>query len=407
MKLLVCSLAVGIVAAILLAGCGGDEREEGAAPTERDDGAATQTVEESAEPIIIGISRSESGFASASDLPPSYGAEVARDEFNDKGGILGRKIEFTYCDAKTDPARSGNCAVSLISRGAQFLIESCDYDIGGPAARIAEDKGIVNFSLCASSEKWNTIGPHSYSMTYTSQVEGITGAQWAHRELQCESAYILTDTLIDYSKVIGDFYERAFEGTIVGVDTFKNSDASFSSQVTRLRATSPEPECIFLSTFPPGGVTMLRQLRSAGIDQPVISVVAMDGNYWISAIPKLSDFYYTSYSSMFGDDPRPRVNALLREIEDRTGEVLHGGIAITGYSVMEALKIAITRAHSTDSEKVVAELQKFRDEPLFIGPTTFTKEDRMSMSTGRPMQIIKVQDGEFSYLTTFEPTKVG
>jgi branched-chain amino acid transport system substrate-binding protein len=357
-------------------------------------------------PLVIGVATAKSGFMAGFDVPAVAAAEIARDEFNRTGGIRGQKVQFKYCDVKTDPGQSANCATQLISQGAKFLIVSCDYDIGGPASRVAEKKGVISFSLCAGSPKWDSIGPHSYSMTFGSPTEAYVVAQWAYQgKLKCRTAYLLTDLIVDYTKAVGDYIKKSYKGKLVGQDTFKNGDASFAAQVSRLQSANPKPQCIFLSTFPPGGVTMLRQLRAAGLDQPIIAPDGMDGNYWIKAVPNLSDFYYAGFVSIFGDDPNAKVNNLVNGIEKRTGaKVLSGSTAVSGYSVMEAYKLAITRAKSTDTEKVNAQIQKFRNEKLIVGPTTFTKTARQSQ--GRPMRIIQVQDGKFSYLAVFKPTGV-
>ena len=68
---------------------------------------------------------------------------------------------------------------------------------------------------------------------------------------------------------------------------------------------------------------------------------------------------------------------------------------------MEALKTAIEGAGSLDTDKIVSELQSFKDEPLLQGPTTFMADDRQSF--GRPMRIIQVQNGKFSFLEMCEP----
>jgi branched-chain amino acid transport system substrate-binding protein len=357
-------------------------------------------------PLIIGVDTAKSGFQAGFDEPGVAAAQIAAAKFNKTGGILNHQIVFKYCDSKTDPALTANCAVKLLAEGAHFLIESCDYDIGGPGARIAEKQGIVNFSLCAGSPKWNSIGPHSYSMTFGSPTEAYVDGQWAYSgKLHCQTGYLLEDDTIDYSKAVGGYIKTSFKGKIVGEDIFKNSDTSFTSEISHIQATNPAPQCIFLDSFPPGGVTLLRQLRAAGINQPVISPDGMDGSYWLSAIPNLSNFYYAGFVSIYGDDPNPKVNALVKQMEQVThSKVLSGSTGVCGYSIIEALRIAAQRAGSIDNAAVNAQLQKFNKEPLLVGPTTFTTTDRQSL--GRPMRVIEVQNGKDKFLTIFQPTGV-
>jgi branched-chain amino acid transport system substrate-binding protein len=357
-------------------------------------------------PLVIGIDTAKSGFQAGFDVPAVVAAQIAADEMNRSGGILGQKIKFISCDNKTDPAQTANCAVKLLSQGAHFLIESCDYDIGGPAARIAEKKGVVNFSLCAGSPKWNSIGPHSYSMTFGSYTEAAVGAQWARTgKLHCKTGYILTDTVIDYSKVVGARYAQYFTalgGKIVGQDTFKNGDSSFAAQVSRVQSTSPRPDCVFIATFPPGGATLLRELRAGGITQPVISDAGMDGDYWLSAVPRLSNFYISAFSDVFGDDPNPAINKLVRNIKAR-GQKTITGTAVSGYAIMQTLKIVSQQAHSIESAAITPKLQHF-NQNLIIGRTIFTPTVRQSL--GRPMRVMQVQNGKFSFVTLFKPKGV-
>jgi branched-chain amino acid transport system substrate-binding protein len=386
----------------IIPGCGGsDDKSSGSS----DAGTDTSASGGDKGPITIGVATAKSGFQQVFDAPAVVAAEIAKEELTAAGGFGGREVKFVSCDVKSDPAQSANCAVKLISQNADFMIVSCDYDVGGPAARVAESKGLISFSLCAGSPKWQTVGPHSYTMTMGSPTEGATVAQWASEgKLGCKSAYLLTDTSIEYTKAVGDYIKKQFPGDIVGENTFKNDETSFETQVSQLQTADPAPECIFLSSYPPGGATLIRQIRAAGIDQPIVAPDGMDGDYWIKAVPDLSDFYYTGFASIYGDDPSDKVNTLLSEVEKRMNEPLAGSTVVSGYAVMEAFDKAITAAKSTDTEKVNEQLLTFKDEDLMVGPTTFTPEDHMSL--GRPMQIIQVEKGKFSFLETFQPKNV-
>jgi branched-chain amino acid transport system substrate-binding protein len=386
-----------LVGAALLVACGGDDDDNTAAGG----GDTAASTSGSNGDLVIGLATAHSGFQAPIDAPAEAAAKLAAADFNKKGGILGRQIKFIQADTKSDPAQAANAGVEMLDKGADVLVVTCDYDMGGPPARVANKKNVLAISLCASSPKWNEIGPLSYSMTYGSPTEGAVAAEWAAEgRIGCKNGFLLTDTLIDYTKQIGEAIKRHFPGKLVGDQTFKNTDTSFSSQINAVR--SANPDCIFLPTIAPGGVTLLRQMRAAGIDAPVISDEALNGEFWIDAIPNLSDFYLTGYASHYGDDPEPEVNDIADRLSQQSGKPLSGGTFVSGYSVMQALKTAMEGADSADTDKVVAQLQSFDGEPLLQGPTTFTKEDRQSF--GRPMRIIQVQNGKFSYLETFKPT---
>jgi branched-chain amino acid transport system substrate-binding protein len=405
MKRLVSIWLVALFAALALtvAACGDDDDDGGSGSsdtTASDDGG-------SKEPITIGFAVAQSGFLDAFDGPAIVAAEIARDDINKAGGVDGRQLKFVYADTKSKIEEGANAALKVIDDGADFVVVTCDYDFGAPAATQAEQKGMVSFSLCAGSPKFGVegVGPHAYTMGTGTPTEGAVGAQWALKEKGLKNVYMLTDTTLDYSKQYANYFKRHFEdggGKIAGEDTFKGEDPSIASQVGRLR--SSDADAVVLAGVMPGAASAVRQIRAAGIDLPIIGDAAADGDYWLEAVPDLSNMYFDAYSSIFGDDPNEDINRLVKVYEDKTGEKLAGGSFATGYSVIEALKAAVEEAGSTDGDDVKAALDSFTDQELLVGPTTYTPE--VHMPNGRPMRMMQIQDGKVSFLQMFEPENV-
>lgn len=404
MKRLMSIWLVALLAALAMTitACGDDD-DSG------DSGSSGDTASETKEkgPITIGFAVAQSGFLDAFDGPAIVAAEIARDEINKAGGIDGRQIKFVYADTKSKIEEGANAALKVIDDGAEFVVVTCDFDFGAPAATTAEQKGLVSFSLCAGSPKFGVegVGPHAYTMGTGTPTEGAVGGQWALKEKGIKSAYILTDTTLDYNKQYANYFKRHFTdggGEIAGEDTFKGEDPSIASQVGRIR--SANPEAIVLAAVMPGAASAVRQIRAAGLDQPIIGAASVDGDYWLEAVPDLSNMYFDAYSSIFGDDPNEDINRLVKVHEDKTGQRLAGGSFATGYSVIEALKVAIEKAGSTDSEKVKEALDSFSDQELLVGPTTYTPE--VHMPNGRPMRVMQIQNGKVSFLQMFEPENV-
>ena len=94
--------------------------------------------EPSGEPILIGGALSLTGIQAPLDEPGLRGAELAVEELNRTGGVLGRPVEFINLDGKSDPVTVGNVTVELIDRGAVAIVAPCDFDFGGPASREAQ-----------------------------------------------------------------------------------------------------------------------------------------------------------------------------------------------------------------------------------------------------------------------------
>ena len=67
-------------------------------------------------PLVIGLTMDASGQYAASGGEERLGAMMAIKEFNDKGGVLGRRIEALHMDTETTPATGSRVAERMITR---------------------------------------------------------------------------------------------------------------------------------------------------------------------------------------------------------------------------------------------------------------------------------------------------
>ncbi|MBL8906255.1 MAG: ABC transporter substrate-binding protein [Rhizobiales bacterium] len=330
--------------------------------------------------IVVGFATAESGFMQAYDKPAQDAALIRIDEINKAGGLLGKQIEVVTADTKTDRAEGAKAGLEVIDRGADLVIVSCDYDFGSPAALAAEGAGKVSFFLCAESIKAGIqgVGPHSFSASVLAAVQGATMAEWAYTKRNARNFYRLLDTWTEYNKGICDGFDwmlpRLDGAKLVGEDTFKNEDASIAAQITRIKSLPQEPDAIMLCTMMPGAVSAVKQIRAAGIKAPILNGSGMDGSFWLSAVPDLSDFLGPVQGSIFGDDPNPAVNDFNKKYKETTGSDPSSQYVYPGYVLIDVWAKAVERAKSTDADAVVAELEKMKDEPTLFGPRTFTNE---------------------------------
>jgi branched-chain amino acid transport system substrate-binding protein len=356
--------------------------------------------------IIIGAAIGKTGIFEPFDVPPLNAAKLAIADINAKGGINGRKLKLIEADTRSDPNQGPNAANEVLEKGAEFLLVSCDYDFGAPAARVAQAKGVVVFSLCAGSPKFGVqgIGNMAYTMGAPAPPEAYILAEFAYNDQKYKSAYLLLDDVIDFDvQACKNFKKRFTElgGTIVGEDKFKNGDPSISSQITRFKKVADKADMLMLCSLNPGGGTAVRQIRAAGLKTPIVTTDGMDGDYWLKAVPNLSDFYYAALVSIFGDDPDAKVNEFMDRYEKEFGGRPKLALVITGYSIIEALTKAVEQAGGTKGADVAAKLDAFKDEPLLIGPTSFSKD--VHIATSRPMAIIEVADGKPKFLKDLAP----
>jgi branched-chain amino acid transport system substrate-binding protein len=103
-------------------------------------------------PLVIGLTMDASGQYGASGGMERLGAMMAIKEFNDKGGVLGRRIEALHMDTETTPATGSRVAERMITRNeAAFLIGGVHSGVANAISQVAQKYGCVYFNTNSSS----------------------------------------------------------------------------------------------------------------------------------------------------------------------------------------------------------------------------------------------------------------
>ncbi|MDP1716275.1 MAG: ABC transporter substrate-binding protein [Anaerolineales bacterium] len=213
-------------------------------------GAAQPEVEKS---ILIGGALSLTGIQAPLDEPGLRGAELAIEELNNTGGILGRPVKFINLDGKSDPVTVGNVAVQLIEQGAVAIVAPCDFDFGGPASREAQAKELVGISTCASSPLYGSeaLGDKQFTLSMWNTTMGAAAAEYAYKEKGWRSVYVVTDSFIDYTTSLSEYFIVSFKdlgGEVIFEDTYTQGDQDFSAQLARIQALEKMPDFLYISS---------------------------------------------------------------------------------------------------------------------------------------------------------------
>ena len=103
-------------------------------------------------PLVIGLTMDASGQYAASGGEEKLGAMMAIKEFNDKGGVLGRRIEALHIDTETTPATGSRVAERLITRNeAAFLVGAMHSGVANAISQVAQKYGTVFLNTNSSS----------------------------------------------------------------------------------------------------------------------------------------------------------------------------------------------------------------------------------------------------------------
>jgi len=210
-------------------------------------------------------------------------------------------------------------------------------------------------------------------------------------------AALATDTVIVYFRNVVQAFEarwRQLGGKIVAEETYQSlggNPASWQNIATRLNRE--EADVIVTSTAAAFGaqVPILNGLRTLGNTTPMLNSWAGDGNYWYTPNPKVTNYYYVTFASAFGDDPDKAVNALAKR---NKGAIAKGGSTggfITGPAAIDGLMTALKRTGgSTNGAQLAAQMEKFKNVTTLSGKVSFSKS--LHTVFGRQYRVIRVQN---------------
>jgi branched-chain amino acid transport system substrate-binding protein len=352
---------------------------------------------QAADDIVIGFAVAQSGPVAAYDDNGTKTAQIFIDDINAKGGVLGKKLRAVFADTKSDRAEGAKAGQEVIYQGADLVVGTCDYDFGAPALLQAQKAGKISVFLCAEDAKAGIagVGPYAFTAGVAAQLEGASLAEWGYDKQGYRNAYVLLDDSVEYTKSVCAGFDWLFPkkgGKIVDRDTFKNGDASIASQVTRLRTAiaAGKVDAIVFCSYLPGGSSAIRQIRAAGIDLPILASSTFDGTYWLDAVPDLTNFYVPVQASVYGDDPRPEVTALIERYRQKFKDGPVTEFAFPIYSFLQLWAQAVEKAGTVDAAKVVAVLNSFHDEPSILGPRSFSPQ--LHIQDRSPFLIVSISN---------------
>jgi branched-chain amino acid transport system substrate-binding protein len=358
--------------------------------------AAARTSSKSASPIVIGWAFDSKGAMAPFDGPALAAAKLRVAYWNAKGGVDGRQLQIRTCDTQGNkPPVAKACALKLLSGGANVIFTTCDVDFAAPVVQETINRGVLAIAPCIGTDqmgpkRFGAKGKLAFSFGNVAQDEGSAMAQYAWGR-GWHTAALATDSVIVYFKNVVQAFKVRFQqlgGKIVDQESYQ--DPTFGGnnvQNVVSRFNNVKADVYVTSTAGAYGALapLVTGLRTLGNNTPILNSWAGDGTYWLPKSPKVTNYYFVTYASSFGNDPNPAINKLAKQVRAATGGFVAGPAAIDG------LVTAVRRTHgSTNGSTLASVLQQFKKVPTLSGLITFSAQ--LHTVFGRQYRVIKIQD---------------
>jgi branched-chain amino acid transport system substrate-binding protein len=345
-------------------------------------------------PIVIGWAFDSKGAMAPFDGPALAAAQLRVKQLDAKGGVGGRPLVIKTCDTQNNkPAIAKACAQKLLSQGANVIFTTCDVDFAAPVVQEAINRGVLAVAPCIGTDqmgpkRFGAKGALAFSFGNVAQDEGSAMADFAWKK-GWRSAAIATDTVIVYFKDVTKAFQARWKqlgGKVVDSETYQSlGSTNVQNVVSRLQ--NVKADVVVTATAGAFGAlsTLVSGLRSLGNDTPILNSWAGDGTYWLPKDPKVTNYWFVTYASAFGNDPSAAVNKLAKAVKAGTGGFVTGPAAIDG------VVTAIKRAHgSTSGVALAQQMVRFKKVPTLSGLVSFSP--KLHTVFGRQYRVIEIQD---------------
>ncbi len=348
--------------------------------------------------IPVGQFASLTGAQATFGQSTDKGVQLALEEINSAGGVLGQPIRLITKDNQSKPGETSTAVRELITRDKVVaLIGEVASGRSLEAAPIAQRNGIPMISPASTNEKVTETGDHIFRVCFIDPFQGTVCAKFA-RKLGATKAAVLVDVSKDYSLGLAKSFKKEFEaegGTITGQQSYSGGDKDFSAQLTAIKGANPE--VVFLPAYYTEAPLIIRQARQLGITVPFIG-----GDGWDS--PELAQVggaavegcYFSNHFSNQSNDPK--VMAFVQSYRKKYGDDPDAMVAL-GYDALYLLVDAMKRAGTTDPAKVTAAIASTMDFPGITGKITLDEHRNPT----KPAVMLQIKNGKFSFMESVSP----
>ncbi len=364
--------------------------------------AAARSTTSTAGTITIGWAFDSKGAMAPFDNPALAAAQLRVKQLNAKGGVSGKKLQIKTCDTQGNkPAIAKACALKLLGGGANVIFTTCDVDLAAPVVQEAINRGVLAVAPCIGTDqmgpkRFGAKGKLAFSFGNVAQDEGSAMAQYAWGK-GWRTAALATDGVIVYFKNVVQAFKVRWQqlgGKVVDQETYHSLGGN-DVQNTISRLNGKKADVIVTSTAGAFGAlsTLISGLRTLGNDTPVLNSWAGDGTYWLPKSPQVTNYWFVTFASVFGDDPSAAVNKLAKQVHAGTGGFVTGPAAIDGVAA------AIRRSGgSTNGATLAAKMQKFKKVPTISGLVSFST--KLHTVFGRQYRVIRIQNNKAKLVGT-------
>lgn len=344
------------------------------------------------EPIKIALVGPMSGDLARMGRYMREGAELAVSEWNEKGGIFGRKVELLIGDDQADPKQAILVAKRMVREGVFGIVGHFTSSASIPASRIYYEAGIPQITPASTDPRLTEQGFDNVFRTCgRDDQQGRVAAEFVLKHLKARRIAAVHDKT-PYGYGLAEAFRKAVEGKgrrLLAYEAIMQGERDFAALVERLKPL--RLDVLYFGGFSREAGLLLKQMRERGLEAAFVSGDGVIGEEFVRVAGEKAALgsFLTSYP-----DPKflPSATAVIARYEKRYGPI--GPYSLYTFDATSALLHAIEQAKPKDgSKQELRKVVKALRAMTYAGALGSLRWDKKGDVVGAPYVVYVTREG--------------
>ena len=307
------------------------------------------------DPIMIGVISPNTGALAAYGTGIVMGADLAVEEINAAGGILGREVQLIKTDDQSDPTECLNSFNSLVAKGIGLIVGSATSGCTSAITDAANEEEVCILSPTATADSITTEDDFIFRACDADSFQGAIAAAYA-KQAGFDRVGIVYCAADVYSKGLFDSFSKACEEYGIEVAAAQSSASLDVQDYTNQFAAMVNAGVEFVYApyyYDVIGPYVVPQARAAGYTGIIMGADGYDTtpDYVVAGadLTAFNNVYWTNHYDP--SDTSEKVSSFVKAFEAKYGSI-PSAFGATGYDCVYMYKQAIEAAGSEDANAV-------------------------------------------------------
>ena len=372
----------------------------------------TNLVQAQEAPIKIGFPVPLTGPYGAEAQDQVRAGQLAVAQFNDAGGLGGRKAELVVRDDKLNPGEAATRTLELVEKEkVNFVVGSLSAAVQLAINNVTKERGVI-FNSISQSDAINEAKDFSRFTFHEAMNPHMTSGavgRYAFPKFGKKVVFLTADYAYGHEMVRG-FEEVGKAFNIEKLDDIRHplGTSDFSTLLPRIQALKPDILCII--NFGRDQQISLRQATDFGVKKNIqIIAPLLSHASRVAAGPQAFEGVIGGCSFYWGIEDKvastKAFNDSFRKMYDGKVPTDYGAL---GYGGVRTVLEAVKKAGSVDTDKVIAALEALKYD-YYKGPQYYRNCDHQSVQSVMIIQSkskdMKNESDVFDVISTDEPNE--